>query len=71
MLCWSLGERTIDRVASLQVYTIVVRRLAKHFGPMPLATIRPRGVAAYVRSHSQAYGPATLNRDLSALHDIF
>lgn len=52
-------------------YVSTHRRLADAFGAMPLATIRPRDVAAYVASTSKKLGAATVNRDLAVLHAIF
>jgi integrase len=49
-------------------YRSLQRRLVAHFGPMPLAAIRPRHVAAFVAEHKQ--GPATISRDVSLLHAI-
>lgn len=54
---------------TVKAYRTVLERLRGHFGPMALATIRPRDVAGYVREASREYGPSTVNRDLSVLHD--
>jgi integrase len=52
-------------------YRSVRRRLVDHFGPMPLAAIRPRHVAEYVASASSELGAETVSRDVSLLHAIF
>jgi integrase len=52
-------------------YRSIVKRLGTHFGPMPLAAIRPRHVAEYVAAQSGEYEASTVSRDLSVLHDIF
>ena len=51
-------------------YRSVRRRLVEHFGPFPLAAIRPRHVAEYVAEASADYGAATVSRDVSLLHAI-
>jgi integrase len=52
------------------VYEDTLERLNGYFGSLPLAAIRPRHVAEYVAEKSKVLGPATLNRDVSKLHDI-
>jgi len=65
------GERKRQwKPRTVKAYRTVLDRLKRHFGPMPLAAIRPRDVAEYVRKQD-SYGPATVNRDLSVLHDVF
>jgi integrase len=52
-------------------YRSVLRRLKDAFGPMPLAAVRPRDVAAYVTKQLETYAGKTVNKDLSVLHDIY
>jgi hypothetical protein len=52
-------------------YRSVRRRLVEHFGPLPLAAIRPRHVAEYVAEASGELGASTVTRDVSLLHAIF
>jgi integrase len=54
-------------------YDGIVRRLkASSLGPLPLASIRPSHVAEYVRWASEVpYEPASVNRDVSIIHNIF
>ena len=52
-------------------YRSILKRLGEHFGPMPLAAIRPRHVAAYVAAQGGSYEASTVSRDLSVLHDVF
>jgi integrase/recombinase XerC len=52
-------------------YRSTRRRLVETFGPMPLASIRPRHVAEYVAAYSENLGAATVGRDLSVLQAIF
>jgi hypothetical protein len=57
--------------STVSEYRIVKRRLAEHFGPRPLAGIRPSDVAACVSELARKYGAGTVNRDLSVLHAVF
>ena len=52
-------------------YRSIAKRLTKEFGPMPLATIRPRHVAAYIAKQTADYEASTVSRDVDLLHDIF
>jgi len=52
-------------------YRSIAKRLKKEFGHMPLATIRPRHVAAYVAKQTDSYEASTVSRDIDLLHDIF
>jgi integrase len=52
-------------------YRSIRGRLEETFGPLPLAGIGPRHVAAYVAAMSERYGAATVSRDVSLLHAIF
>jgi integrase len=52
-------------------YRSILKRLGAHFGPMPLAAIRPRHVAGYVAAQMGDYEASTVSRDLSVLHDLF
>jgi integrase len=52
-------------------YRSILKRLGEHFGPMPLAALRPRHVAAYVAAQADQYEASTVGRDLSILHDVF
>jgi integrase len=67
---FSEGERRRGWKPSTALqYRTVRARLVDHFGPMSLAAIRPRDVAAYVASLT--LGAATISRDVSLLHAIF
>jgi integrase len=70
---WFLEGQTRRRWKSgtITQYRSIKRRLVGHFGPMPLASIRPRHVAEYVVEASLNYGAATVSRDVSLLHAIF
>lgn len=57
--------------ATLAQYRSVRRRLVESFGPRPLASIRPRDVAAYIADRSGDLGAATVGRDVSVLHALF
>jgi integrase len=52
-------------------YRSILKRLGEFFGPMPLAAIRPRDVAAYVAEQAEEFEASTVSRDLSVLHDLF
>jgi integrase len=58
-------DRTVKQYRSTR------RRLVAHFGPMPLAAIRPRHVAEYVATISVDLGASTVRRDAAVLHAIF
>jgi integrase len=69
---FSEGEsRRRWKLATVAQYRSIKQRLVEHFGPMPLAAIRPRHVAEYVAAASASYGAATVSRDVSLLHAIF
>jgi integrase len=51
-------------------YRSIAKRLKKEFGPMPLATIRPRHVAAYIAKQTSDFEASTVGRDIGLLHDI-
>jgi integrase len=55
--------------ATIAAYRYVEERLVDGFGAMPLASIRPRDVAAWVGAHKQ--GASIVSRDLAILHAIF
>jgi integrase len=58
--------------ATVKLYVSVHRRLIDAFGPMRLAEIRPRHVAAYVTEATDGgLAPATVGRILSVLHALF
>jgi integrase len=48
-----------------------VERLEPFFGHLPLAAIRPRDVAEYVREALAHYHPKTVNFNLNLLYDVF
>jgi integrase len=63
------GDRRRDwKPRTLVAYRNVVRRLTASLGRKRLAELSPLDVADYVASHK--LGPATVNRDVSILHDI-
>lgn len=68
----SEGERRRAwKPRTVVAYRHVLDRLGENFGSMPLSTIRPRHVAEYVADAVENYGSATVNRDVSVLHDVF
>src|SRR5829696_3528553 len=52
-------------------YRSIAKRLNGFFGPMPLATIRPRDVSAYIAEQAAEFEPSTVGRDVDLLFDIF
>jgi integrase len=52
-------------------YRSIVKRLSETFGPLPLAAIRPRDIAAYIATQSETLGASTVSQDVSVLGDIF
>lgn len=48
-----------------------LRRLKPFFGSLPLSSIRPRDVTAFVREALEKYAPATVNLDVNVLVDVF
>jgi len=60
------------RPGTVMNYDGIVRRLkVSSLGSLPLASIRPSHVAEFVRHESETYGPASVNRDISIVHNIF
>lgn len=58
--------------STVAMYRSVERRLVKAFGPMRLAEIRPRHVAAFIQTQtSDGRAPASIARDLAVLHAMF
>jgi integrase len=51
-------------------YRSVLKRLSGALGASPIASIRPRDVAAYIATQGKTYGAATVSQDVSVLHDI-
>ena len=52
-------------------YKMVAERLIDEFGRKRLSELRPKDVAAYIaRRTKEGAAPATVNRDVSILHDI-
>ena len=51
-------------------YRSISKRLKREFGPMPIATIRPRHVSAYIAKQTADYESSTVGRDVDLLHDI-
>jgi site-specific recombinase XerD len=70
---WQEEGKTRRRWAARTViqYRSILKRLGEFFGPMPLGSIRPRDVAAYVAGQSGSLEASTVSRDLSVLHDVF
>jgi integrase len=52
----------------VRAYRFVRARLVEEFGPMPLASIRPRHVAEF--ASKSKHGASTVGRDLALLHAI-
>lgn len=59
------------KASTIAEYQSVERRLIGAFGSMPLDSVRPRHVAAYVAELACDKGASTVGRDLSLLHSIF
>jgi integrase len=59
------------KTSTVREYRSVRRRLVANLGNIPIATIRPSHVAAFVSEGSRTLGAATVSRDLSVLHAIF
>lgn len=59
------------RPATVLQYRCIRQRLVDELGPMPLQSIRPRHVAAYVATASDELGASTVGRDISLLQAIF
>ncbi len=55
--------------ATIRAYKFVQNRLVDAFGPMPVGSIRPRHISAWVAESK--YGASTIGRDLAILHAIF
>lgn len=70
---WFEEGKTRRRWAARTViqYRSILNRLGRQFGPMPLAAIRPRHVAAYVAAQAGDYEASTVGRDVGVLHDVF
>jgi integrase len=51
-------------------YRNALARLEPTFGRLPLASIRPRDVAAFVREQLGGYSPTTVSLDVNVLHNI-
>jgi integrase len=59
------------RSTTVKAYRVQLRRFVDYFGEMPLATIRPSHVAAYIAEASKKLAPATVIRDVDVLYAIF
>ena len=71
-LLFTSGEtRRRWKPRTMAQYRSIHRRLVASFGAMPLASIRPRHVAAYIDATSKQLGPASVGRDVDLLHAIF
>jgi Phage integrase central domain len=57
--------------ATVLQYRSVRERLVDHFGPFPLAAIRPRHIAEYIAEMSETSGASLVGRDVDLLHAIF
>jgi integrase len=64
-------KRRAWKPGTLAVYGPRLERLKSHFGPMPLAAIRPRHIAEYVAEAEGKLKPATVANDISMLIDLF
>src|SRR4051812_49260941 len=58
------------KVKTVRCYGECVRSLERTFGRMPLAAIRPRDIAAYVRESLEHHAPATVNLHITVLQDV-
>ncbi len=64
-------QRRQWKPATLRRYRNVIRHLCEHFGPFPLAAIRPRHVSEYVAEASGRLAANTVIVHISVLHDVF
>jgi integrase len=66
------GEQRRDwKPLTIKAYRRSLERLKAFFGPLPVASIRPRHVAEFVAGAAAEYAPATVNMDVSLGSDIF
>ncbi len=71
-LLFTSGEtRRRWKPRTMAQYRSIHRRVVASFGAMPLASIRPRHVAAYIDATSKQSGLASVGRDVDLLHAIF
>jgi len=65
------GTRRAWKPRTAVAYTTVTDRLTNAFRGTRLADLRPGDVASYIERQTKAgFAPATVNRDVSILHDI-
>lgn len=55
---------------TIEAYANALDRLEESFAHLPLAAIRPRDVAVYVREAMLDYAPATVNLDVTVLQGV-
>lgn len=55
---------------TVKAYRNALDRLDESFGTLPLASIRPRDIAVHVKDALADYAPATVNLDVTVLHDV-
>lgn len=58
------------RPSSVMAYRCALHHLIETFGPMQLARIHQRDVAAFIAKASKTYAPKTIQFDLNTLHDV-
>lgn len=55
---------------TVRAYRNALARLEPSFGRLPLAAIRPRDIAAHVKTGLATHAPATVNLDVTVLGDV-
>jgi integrase len=69
------GLRRDWKPRTLLTYQTALHHLKQYFGPLRLASIRPRDVAAYIRESQERqpkpFAPKTITLHLNLLHDVF
>jgi integrase len=55
---------------TVRAYRNALDRLEPSFGHLPLAAIRPRDIAAHVKTALDTHAPATVNLDVTVLGDV-
>jgi integrase len=55
---------------TMRAYKGGFKRLMPHFGPLRLASIKPRHVAAYTHEALRQHSATTVNQDLNLLHNV-
>ncbi|HEV2592654.1 MAG TPA: site-specific integrase [Gaiellaceae bacterium] len=64
-------QRRAWKPKTVKAYRNALDRLLPTFGPLPLAVVRPRDIAAHVKDALGDHSPATVNLDLTVLHNVY